>query len=68
MSHTTCFLQHKTEHVRDMYTLGRSMGKVLFSIMYFFVEKGTDKVYACISISKRNILSIKDVEDVRREI
>ena len=36
--------------------------------MYLFIEKGTDKVYACLSISKRNILSIKDVEDARKDI
>lgn len=67
-SHTACVLQHKTENVRDLYTLGKRLGQGQFGITYLCIEKGTDKAYACKSIAKRKLLSIEDVEDVRREI
>lgn len=67
-SHTACVLQHKTENVRNLYTLGKRLGQGQFGITYLCIEKGTDKAYACKSIAKRKLLSIEDVEDVRREI
>eukprot|EP00252_Welwitschia_mirabilis_P002112 TRINITY_DN12027_c0_g3_i1.p1 TRINITY_DN12027_c0_g3~~TRINITY_DN12027_c0_g3_i1.p1 ORF type:complete len:585 (+),score=107.62 TRINITY_DN12027_c0_g3_i1:198-1952(+) len=67
-SHASRVLQHKTENLRDLYTLGRRLGQGQFGTTYLCIEKGTDKVYACKSIAKRKLLSPEDVEDVRREI
>ncbi|GLJ54236.1 hypothetical protein SUGI_1163270 [Cryptomeria japonica] len=65
---TSSVLMHKTENLRDLYTLGRKLGQGQFGITYLCLEKGTNKEYACKSIAKRKLLSIEDVEDVRREI
>eukprot|EP01018_Ginkgo_biloba_P013113 Gb_10111 [translate_table: standard] len=65
---TSSVLQHKTANLRDLYTVGRRLGQGQFGTTYLCLEKETDKEYACKSIAKRKLLSIEDVEDVRREI
>ncbi|XP_057511074.1 calcium-dependent protein kinase 4-like [Actinidia eriantha] len=61
-------LGHKTANVRDLYTLGDKLGQGQFGTTYLCTEISTGVKYACKSISKRKLISKKDVEDVRREI
>ncbi|KAM0048988.1 putative protein kinase CAMK-CDPK family [Helianthus debilis subsp. tardiflorus] len=50
-------IRHKTENIRDLYTLGQKLGQGQF---------GT--TYLCKENSKRKLISKEYVEDVRREI
>ncbi|KAI3717416.1 hypothetical protein L1987_69018 [Smallanthus sonchifolius] len=59
---------HKTENIRDNYTLGKKLGQGQFGTTYLCTENSTGIAYACKSISKRKLISKEDVEDVRREI
>ncbi|KAF5764340.1 putative protein kinase CAMK-CDPK family [Helianthus annuus] len=59
---------HKTENIRDLYTLGQKLGQGQFGTTYLCKENSTSIDYACKSISKRKLISKEDVEDVRREI
>ncbi|KAJ0428563.1 putative calcium-dependent protein kinase 5 CAMK-CDPK family [Helianthus annuus] len=59
---------HKTENIRDLYTLGQKLGQGQFGTTYLCTENSTGIDYACKSISKRKLISKEDVEDVRREI
>ncbi|KAF0907952.1 hypothetical protein E2562_022338 [Oryza meyeriana var. granulata] len=61
-------LKRDSEHLKDLYTLGKKLGQGQFGTTYQCVEKATGKVFACKSIAKRKLLSEEDVEDVRREI
>ncbi|OVA16039.1 Protein kinase domain [Macleaya cordata] len=60
----------KTGHhnLKELYRLGRKLGKGQFGTTFVCVEKETGKKYACKSISKKTLTTKKDVEDVRREI
>ncbi|XP_071726263.1 calcium-dependent protein kinase 26 isoform X1 [Rutidosis leptorrhynchoides] len=61
-------LGHKTENIRDVYTLGQKLGQGQFGTTYLCTEIATGIDYACKSISKRKLISKEDLEDVRREI
>nr|XP_043627075.1 calcium-dependent protein kinase 26 [Erigeron canadensis] len=61
-------LGHKTENIRDVYTLGQKLGQGQFGTTYLCTEIATGVDYACKSISKRKLISKEDLEDVRREI
>lgn len=61
-------LGHKTENIRDVYTLGQKLGQGQFGTTYLCTEISTGIDYACKSISKRKLISKEDLEDVRREI
>ncbi|PWA68379.1 Calcium-binding EF-hand [Artemisia annua] len=61
-------LGHKTDDIRDFYTLGQKLGQGQFGTTYLCIENSTGTNYACKSISKRKLISKEDVEDVRREI
>ncbi|OWM82605.1 calcium-dependent protein kinase 26-like [Punica granatum] len=61
-------LQTKTGNLKDYYTLGRKLGHGQYGTTFLCVEKSTGKKYACKSISKRKLLTVEDLEDVRREI
>ncbi|KAI0497490.1 hypothetical protein KFK09_020719 [Dendrobium nobile] len=61
-------LRHKTENLKDHYSLGRKLGQGQFGTTHLCVERATDKKYACKSILKRKLTTEEDVEDVRREI
>jgi calcium-dependent protein kinase len=67
-SFTASVLQRQTENLRDLYTLGRKLGQGQFGVTYLCVEKSTGKEFACKSIAKRKLISMEDVEDVRREL
>ncbi|CAN1133872.1 Calcium-dependent protein kinase 2 [Linum perenne] len=61
-------LKTKTGHLKEYYNLGRKLGHGQFGTTFLCVEKVTGKHYACKSIAKRKLLTMDDVEDVRREI
>ncbi|CAK9881945.1 unnamed protein product [Sphagnum jensenii] len=54
--------------IADKYMLGRELGRGEFGITYLCVDKESQEVYACKSISKRKLRTAVDVEDVRREV
>jgi len=60
-------LGHKTDNIRDLYTLGRKLGQGQFGTTYLCTENATGSEYACKSISKRKLISKEDVDDVRRD-
>ncbi|GAB2287527.1 Mitogen-activated protein kinase cpk1 [Dionaea muscipula] len=61
-------LQKKTGNVKEFYSLGRKLGQGQFGTTFLCIEKITGNEYACKSIAKRKLLTVDDVEDVRREI
>lgn len=61
-------LGHKTDNIRDIYTVGRKLGQGQFGTTYLCTEISTGIEYACKSILKRKLIAREDVEDVRREI
>ncbi|CAL1370727.1 unnamed protein product [Linum trigynum] len=65
---TDSVLKTKTGHLKEYFNLGRKLGHGQFGTTFLCVEKGTKKHYACKSIAKRKLLTMDDVEDVRREI
>nr|XP_010938933.1 calcium-dependent protein kinase 10 [Elaeis guineensis] len=65
---TDSVLRHKTENLKDVYSIGRKLGQGQFGTTYLCLEKATGKEYACKSILKRKLTTDDDVEDVRREI
>ncbi len=54
--------------IADKFTLGSELGRGEFGITYLCVDKDTQEVYACKSISKHKLRIVVDVEDVRREV
>ncbi|XP_010266896.1 PREDICTED: calcium-dependent protein kinase 29-like isoform X2 [Nelumbo nucifera] len=50
------------------YDLDNELGRGQFGITYLCTEKATRRKYACKSISKRKLVSKKDIEDVQREV
>ncbi|XP_065873321.1 calcium-dependent protein kinase SK5 isoform X2 [Euphorbia lathyris] len=61
-------LPHRTENLRDHYTIGRKLGQGQFGTTYLCTHKSTTLNYACKSIPKRKLLCKEDYEDVWREI
>ncbi|KAE8713145.1 Calcium-dependent protein kinase 1 [Hibiscus syriacus] len=61
-------LQTKTGHLKEYYNLGRKLGQGQFGTTFLCIEKGTGKEFACKSIAKRKLMTIDDVDDVKREI
>ncbi|CAN0847951.1 Calcium-dependent protein kinase 29 [Linum grandiflorum] len=54
--------------VSSVYDLAKELGRGQFGITYLCTEKSTGRNYACKSISRRKLVTKKDIEDVRREI
>lgn len=65
---TTSVLGRPTESLRDLYQLGKELGRGQFGITYLCTERSTGLVYACKSIAKRKLVTKDDVDDVRREV
>ncbi|KAL2545755.1 Calcium-dependent protein kinase 2 [Forsythia ovata] len=61
-------LRTKTGHLKEYYNLGHKLGHGQYGTTFLCVEKETRKEYACKSIAKRKLLTMDDVDDVRREI
>lgn len=56
------------EDVKQLYTLGKELGRGQFGVTYLCTEISTKLLYACKSISKRKLVSKSDKEDIKREI
>ncbi|KAE8711145.1 hypothetical protein F3Y22_tig00110303pilonHSYRG00339 [Hibiscus syriacus] len=55
-------------HLKEYYNLGRKLGQGQFGTTFLCIEKGTEKEFACKSIAERKLMTIDDVDDVKREI
>ncbi|KAD0637535.1 hypothetical protein R6Q59_012364 [Mikania micrantha] len=54
--------------LQEIYHIGKELGRGQFGVTYLCTEKATGLKYACKSISKRKLLTKKEVEDMKREI
>ncbi|KAL0360501.1 UNVERIFIED_CONTAM: Calcium-dependent protein kinase [Sesamum radiatum] len=54
--------------ITTLYDLDKELGRGQFGITYLCTEKATGLKYACKSISRRKLVTDKDIQDVRREI
>ncbi|KAI7983003.1 Calcium-dependent protein kinase 29 [Camellia lanceoleosa] len=54
--------------ITQLYDLDKELRRDQFGITYLCTEKATGLKYACKSISRRKLVTQKDIEDVRREI
>ncbi|KAJ8540828.1 hypothetical protein K7X08_001644 [Anisodus acutangulus] len=54
--------------IKTIYDLDKELGRGQFGITYLCTDKISGLKYACKSISRRKLVSSKDIEDVRREI
>ncbi|CAI7730493.1 unnamed protein product, partial [Closterium sp. NIES-54] len=65
---TDSILGRETENVRDLFNFGRELGRGQFGVTYVCTEKRTGLQYACKLISKKQLITSSDVEDIKREI
>ncbi|CAI5467735.1 unnamed protein product [Closterium sp. Yama58-4] len=65
---TDSILGRETENVRDLFNFGRELGRGQFGVTYICTEKRTGLQYACKLISKKQLITSSDVEDIKREI
>ncbi|XP_043715986.1 calcium-dependent protein kinase 1-like isoform X2 [Telopea speciosissima] len=56
------------EDVRSTYIFDRELGRGQFGITYLVTHRETKEQYACKSIATRNLVSLDDIEGVRREV
>ncbi|XP_062226422.1 calcium-dependent protein kinase 12-like isoform X1 [Phragmites australis] len=61
-------LQRPMVDVLSLFDLERELGKGQFGTTYLCKERATGLKYACKSVSKRKLVRLADVEDIRREI
>lgn len=54
--------------ITTLYDLDKELGRGHIGITYLCTEKATGIKYACKSISRRKLVTEKDIQDVRREI
>ncbi|KAL9395144.1 hypothetical protein Peur_014429 [Populus x canadensis] len=54
--------------ITTIYDLDKELGRGQFGITYLCTEKESGRMYACKSISRRKLVKVKDIEDVKREI
>ncbi|KAG6473441.1 calcium-dependent protein kinase 20-like [Zingiber officinale] len=55
-------------NIEKRYELGVELGRGEFGVTYLCTDKATGETFACKSISKKKLLTIVDIEDVRREV
>ncbi|KAH0680672.1 hypothetical protein KY284_021757 [Solanum tuberosum] len=54
--------------IKTLYDLDKELGRGQFGITYLCSDKSSGLKYACKSISRRKLVTPKDIEDVRREV
>ncbi|XAR61609.1 Non-specific serine/threonine protein kinase [Bertholletia excelsa] len=54
--------------INRFYDMKKELGRGQFGITYLCEERATGREFACKSISKRELVSDNDIEDVKREI
>eukprot|EP00897_Mesotaenium_endlicherianum_P007525 jgi/Mesen1/6800/ME000035S06183 len=65
---TANVLGRNTENVRNLFTLGRELGRGQFGVTYLATDKQTGEQLACKTIAKRKLVTRDDVEDIKREV
>ncbi|KAI6688400.1 hypothetical protein NL676_025228 [Syzygium grande] len=55
-------------NINTLYNLDRELGRGQFGVTYLCTERSTGLQYACKSITRRKMVTQKDIEDVQREI
>ncbi|MQM15490.1 hypothetical protein Taro_048433 [Colocasia esculenta] len=61
-------LQRPMVDVTALFALDKELGRGQFGITYLCTERSSGRKYACKSVSKRKLVSKRDVEDMRREV
>ncbi|KAJ9540533.1 hypothetical protein OSB04_027039 [Centaurea solstitialis] len=61
-------LKNTNGQLKDHFNLGVKLGQGQFGTTSICIDKKTGKQFACKSIAKRKLVTIDDVEDVRREV
>ncbi|KAJ1385991.1 Serine/threonine-protein kinase, active site [Sesbania bispinosa] len=64
----TWVLSYRTQHITEVYTMGRKLGQGQFGTTYLCTHKVTGGRYTCKSIPKWKLLCKEDYDDVWREI
>ncbi|RWW39715.1 hypothetical protein BHE74_00054936 [Ensete ventricosum] len=54
--------------VTSLYALDKELGRGQFGVTYLCTEKSTGRKYACKTVSKRKLVTKRDMEDMRREV
>ncbi|XP_011623021.1 calcium-dependent protein kinase 13 isoform X2 [Amborella trichopoda] len=54
--------------VDEKYVVDRELGRGEFGVTYLCIDRSTQELLACKSISKRKLRTTVDIEDVRREV
>eukprot|EP00271_Cylindrocystis_brebissonii_P017026 TRINITY_DN424_c0_g3_i1.p1 TRINITY_DN424_c0_g3~~TRINITY_DN424_c0_g3_i1.p1 ORF type:complete len:520 (+),score=157.09 TRINITY_DN424_c0_g3_i1:245-1804(+) len=62
------FSDAKTEVIQDVYRFGKQLGSGNFGVVYECQEKKTGKLACLKAIPKTKLVSLEDVNDVRREV
>lgn len=66
--HIKSVLQTQKGYFKQFYSLGKEIGHGRYGKTFLCVEKLSGKQYACKCIAKRRLVTMEDVEDVRKEI
>lgn len=61
------YLWH-AESLETYYKIGKKLGQGQFGVTFLCTDKATGKEYACKTIAKKKLLTMEDVEDVKREV
>ncbi|XP_071730905.1 calcium-dependent protein kinase 2 isoform X2 [Rutidosis leptorrhynchoides] len=56
------------EDIRNMYTIGKELGRGQFGVTHLCTCKQSGEQFACKTIAKRKLVNKEDMEDVRREV
>ncbi|XP_076910927.1 calcium-dependent protein kinase 29-like [Bidens hawaiensis] len=54
--------------LKETYHIGKELGRGQFGVTYLCTEKANGLNYACKSIPKKKLVTIKEMDDMRREI
>ncbi|PWA54085.1 phosphorylase kinase, gamma catalytic subunit [Artemisia annua] len=63
---TTTYTLNQT--IEDKYTADRELGRGEFGVTYLCMDRSSNELLACKSISKRKLQTTVDIDDVRREV
>eukprot|EP00271_Cylindrocystis_brebissonii_P017027 TRINITY_DN424_c0_g4_i1.p1 TRINITY_DN424_c0_g4~~TRINITY_DN424_c0_g4_i1.p1 ORF type:complete len:531 (+),score=151.49 TRINITY_DN424_c0_g4_i1:1315-2907(+) len=65
---TKLFSDARKERIEDVYRFGKKLGSGNFGVVYECQEKRTGKVACMKAIAKSRLVSVEDVNDVKREV
>ncbi|XP_076935190.1 calcium-dependent protein kinase 29-like [Bidens hawaiensis] len=67
-THDGSILGKEYVDLKETYHIGKELGRGQFGVTYLCTENATGLNYACKSISKKKLVTIKEMDDMRREI